>query len=87
MTMRRFWLFHESVDRISAQKDMRALTIAAVAQQEGPVVSDYRKNLIIEVGNVAKMSAEVVKRQDEQRDVEGFASLKSMAEQTIGSKV
>lgn len=85
--MRRFWLFHENVDRISAQKDMRALTIAAVSQQDGPVVSDYRQRLIVEVGNVAKMNTQSVMREEAQRDEEGCSALKFMAEQTIGSKV
>jgi hypothetical protein len=87
MPMRRFWLYHENVDRISAQKDMRALTVAAVSQQDGPVISDYRQRLIVEVGQIAKMSSAAVIKQEAQRDEEGFADLKFMAEQTIGSRV
>lgn len=86
MTMRRFWLAHECIDRISAQQDMRRLTVSAVAQS-GEAASDYRRKLIVEVGNIAKMSSAAVIQESAQRDEEGFADLKFMAGQTIGSRV
>lgn len=84
--MRRFWLFHECVDRISAQKDMRALTVSSVAQS-GEAASDYRQRLIVEVGHIAKMSSAAAVQESAQRDEEGFAALGLMATQTIGSRV
>jgi len=86
MTMKRFWLAHECIDRISAQKDMRALTVAAVSQS-GEAASDYRRKLIVEIGTLAKVSEAAVIQESAQRDEEGFAALKLMEGQTIGSRV
>lgn len=83
--MRRFWMFHENVDRISAQKDMRSLTVAACSQS-GQAATDYRQKLVIEIGTVAKMSAKSVMEESAQRDEGGIDLLKSMAEQRIGSR-
>jgi hypothetical protein len=85
-TMRRFWMFHENVDRISAQQDMRRLTVAACAQS-GEAATDYRRKLIVEVGDIAKMSARSKVAESAQRDEGGIDLLKGMAEQTIGSRV
>jgi hypothetical protein len=86
MTMKRFWLAHECVDRISAQKDMRNLTVSVVAQS-GDAASDYRRKLIVEVGPIAKMSTASMVQESAQRDEGGFAELKEMADKTIGSRV
>jgi hypothetical protein len=83
--MKRFWLFHENVDRISAQKDMRALTVSACSRS-GEMATDYRRRLVVEVGNVAKMTSKSVMEESAQRDEGGIDLLKGMAEQTIGSR-
>lgn len=84
--MKRFWLAHECVDRISAQQDMRTLTVSAVSQS-GEAASDYRRRLIVEVGEVAKMSTAAVIDESAQRDEGGASALKFMADQSIGSRV
>ncbi|UUZ75529.1 hypothetical protein LP414_27825 [Polaromonas sp. P1(28)-13] len=63
-----------NIDRIEAQRDMRALSVA-VAGQSGEGATQHRKQLNEEVGTivlVAKVHA---------RDEEGFQALKEMAMQ------
>jgi hypothetical protein len=84
--MQRFWLFHENVDRISAQKDMRTLTVSASSQSSEGATA-YRKQLIVEIGNIAKMSASAMAAQSAERDEGGINLLKQMAGQTIGSRI
>lgn len=69
MPIKRFWLLSENIDRIEAQRDMRALTVANVAQGE-EAARDHRKHLQETVGTLVIGGAE--------RDQEGFEELKSM---------
>ena len=51
MPIRRFWLFVANIDRINAQKDLRALNVGACVQSpEG--VKEYRNTLTVELGEI-----------------------------------
>jgi hypothetical protein len=69
MPIKRFWLMHKNIDRIEAQRDLRALTIANVGQSEEDS-RDHRKHLLDTVGTLVIGAPE--------RDQEGFEELKSM---------
>jgi hypothetical protein len=84
--MRRFWLFHANVDRISAQKDMRALTVSACSQS-GPMANEYRQKLIVEVGTIAKMRGRALAAEKAKADEGGIELLRQMAGQTLGSRI
>lgn len=74
LPIRAFWLLNSNVSRLMAEKDMRSLTIAASAQQEGEAITQVRENLVIEMGEVMVVDpiASAV------RDEEGFNELKAM---------
>lgn len=72
LPIKTFWLMNDSIDRIMAQKDMRALTVA-VCGQNGEAAQEHRERLVLEVGAVAKTD-------ENQRDEKGFAELKKMAD-------
>ncbi|CAB4122133.1 hypothetical protein UFOVP26_88 [uncultured Caudovirales phage] len=69
MPIRRFWLMNTSIERISAQTDIRRLTIAASAQS-AENAQQTRDSLISEIGMVV-LNKPV-------RDEEGFNDLKQM---------
>lgn len=69
-----FWELSNCVPRLQADRDIRALTVAAHAQSsEGQ--KTLRDELMKVVGEPLKVSARI----PEKRDEEGFARLKQMA--------
>lgn len=76
MPIRRFWLFVGNVDRIMAQKDLRALLTGASAQtSEGGKA--HQNRLIVELGTIQTLKD--TGPVHEERDEIGFKELKFMA--------
>jgi len=71
-----FWMLSQNIERILAQKDMRALTVA-VSGQGSEAAQSHRQNLIKEVGTIAKLVVDPMR--DAMRDEVGFAQLREMA--------
>jgi len=71
MPIRRFWLMLNCISRISAERDMRALTIGSMSQASPETANEYRQQLVLEVGHVARVTQKL--------DREGLSRLKSMA--------
>lgn len=77
MPIRRFWLFAGNVDRIMAQKDLRALLIGASVQtSEGGKA--HQNRLVIELGTIQTVDDR--SQLYEERDEAGFRELKMMAQ-------
>lgn len=78
LPIKTFWMLNGNIERIEAQKDMRALTIAVNGNAGAQAAQDYRQRLVIEVGTVVKLEDNPVALAV--RDEEGFAELKAMAQ-------
>jgi hypothetical protein len=50
-----FWQLHINIDRIQAQQDMRGLTLINCAFNGGEPAQEFRKQLILEIGEVQKI--------------------------------
>ena len=72
----RFWLLARNISRITAEEDLRSLTIANVATS-GERTKEYRDKLIAEIGTVSVI--------EEARDESGIARLKAMSGDKTGS--
>lgn len=70
-----FWLLSANIDRITAQKDMRSLSVA-VCSMGGEVVQKTHDRLTLEIGEVVRLEFNPMKAQ---RDMAGFEELRSMA--------
>lgn len=81
LPLKTFWMMSGNIDRIWAQKDMRAMTLAVIGQSTQESVVAYRQQLVIEAGNIVKLGEDTGLRPVAPRDEEGFAELKSMATQ------
>lgn len=79
MPVKTFWMLNQNIDRILAQRDMRALTVAVCGQSTQEATQSYRQSLILEIGTVAKLKEDPMR--DAVRDEEGFAALKDIAKQ------
>ncbi|MFM0095679.1 hypothetical protein PQQ87_08700 [Paraburkholderia nemoris] len=77
--MKTFWLMSEQIERIMAQKDMRALT-TGIASHGGPFATEHRKALVLEIGTITRNERTPV------RDRSGFEELRAMAKQPIRGK-
>lgn len=76
MPIRRFWLFTANVDRIMAQKDLRALLVSASSQSsEGGKA--HQDRLVIELGTIQTVGNDGPVA--EERDEAGFKELKMLA--------
>lgn len=84
LPLKTFWLMSSNVDRIEAKKDMRSLTVAQFSQATNDGVQQFRDALVIEAGEIVKMDKPNDPRKA-QRDEAGFADLKRMAGEAIGS--
>ena len=76
LPIRTFWLMSSCINRIQAEFDIRHLSVAASAQS-GEGFSDYRKQLVLEIGMHA--NPDTPANYDTTRDQEGFSELKMMA--------
>lgn len=86
LPLKAFWLMQRSIDRIEAKKDMRAMSVAMVAQSTGDSVKQFRQALVIEAGTIVKLQGDAAEASplEAKRDEDGFASLKKMAGEKIG---
>jgi len=55
MPIRRFWLLMNNVSRISAEQDMRALSVGVAVNSGQEGYRHYRENLVLELGSIAKV--------------------------------
>ena len=44
-----------NINRISAERDMRSLSVSVASASNQDGITEYRKNLVLEIGNVAKV--------------------------------
>ena len=79
LPMKFFWLLNQNIDRISAQRDIRSLSIAAVSQDQ-EATSNLTQKLVMEIGNVVKKAGSTT---DDGRDLAGIEELKVMARQRL----
>ena len=88
LPLRAFWLLSGNIDRIMAQKDMRAMSVAMVAQSTGEGVQAFRSQLVVEAGIIVKLEGIGVNVTenplDAQPDEGAFALLQGMGNQKIG---
>lgn len=78
LMLKTFWLMALNIDRIQAQNDMRALTVAAAAQStEG--ATQVRQRLQVEIGEIVvidKVAASV----QETLDRDGLDELRNLSD-------
>lgn len=70
LPMKTFWLMNDCIIRLSAESEMRQLSVVAAAQQGGEAITSTMQRLSSEIGLVAL--------QKPVRDVEGLEQLKLM---------
>jgi hypothetical protein len=70
MPVRRFWLANDCINRISAERDMRQLSLHVATGCED-TFKQYRQQLILEIGNVID--------QEERVDTDGLNALRMLA--------
>ncbi|MFK3740969.1 hypothetical protein [Massilia sp. TN1-12] len=85
LPLKTFWLMSSNIDRIEAKKDMRAITVAQMAQATPDGVQKFRDALVIEAGEIVKLDGAQDDPRTAKRDEAGFADLKRMAGEGIGS--
>lgn len=79
MPIRCFWLLHQNINRISAQEDMRALSISVVCQSKENTLK-YRESLELEMGRVFEYRHTMESiRQTEKLDRAGLQRLKTLS--------
>jgi hypothetical protein len=79
LPIKTFWMLNSNVERISAQKDMRSLTVA-VCGQDGEASQSYKESLIAEVGTIVKLEFDPISTAV--RDEDASTVLKELANQT-----
>lgn len=86
LPLKTFWLMHKNIDRIEAKNDMRAMSVALVAQSTPDTAKQFRQELVIEAGTIVKLEGEAAEASplNAKRDDAGFSDLKRMAGQKIG---
>lgn len=86
LPLKTFWLMNRNIDRIEAKRDMRAMSVALIAQSNAEHANTFRQELIVEAGTIVKLEGEGAKPNplEAKRDESGFADLKRMAGQKIG---
>lgn len=77
LPVRVFWTLNRNILRISAERDIRALTLGAAANSK-EAYEEYRKRLELEVGEIVREPPAARANQNE-RDEEGIAFLKMLA--------
>lgn len=85
LPLKTFWMMHKNIDRIEAKRDMRAMSVAMVSQATPDSARAFREALVLEAGTIIKMSGPAENPLEAKRDESGFADLKRMAGQNIGS--
>jgi len=77
LPIKTFWMLNNNIERVQAQKDMRALTVA-VCSQGSEAAQSHRETLVIEVGTIVKLDENPLKAV---RDEVGFQALRDLANQ------
>lgn len=77
LPIKTFWLMSNNIERISAQQDLRSLTVA-VCGQGGEAAHEHRQRLILEVGTIVKLDSNPM---NAVRDEAGFEELKKLTQQ------
>jgi hypothetical protein len=72
LPIRVFWLMHGSINRILAEKDLRALVVAGTQTEDA--MKSVRKHLIIEMDGADTCASELL----DERDEEGVEELKRL---------
>lgn len=75
MPINAFWEMNAQIGRISAEFDLRGLTVANASQSSESAIKT-RENLIIEMGEPVRMNPLALL--DTERDEEGIQELKSL---------
>lgn len=83
LPIKTFWLFSENIERITAQKDIRSISVAMAPQISGEHVGNLQQKLIVEMGRVVTLKGGDKQVQasyrDDKRDEAGFAELRMLA--------
>ena len=77
MPIRCFWELSRNINRISAQQDMRLLTIVNLAMSKDGA-QKYRDKLELELGDVITYKRDPKASMNEKLDRKGLAKLKTM---------
>lgn len=76
MPIRCFWELSRNINRISAQNDLRALSVARYSQSYSQEhITEFRDKLIIEMGEVFEYKVTKEQIESEQLDRAGLHSL------------
>jgi hypothetical protein len=79
LPLRTFWLMHNNIDRIEAQRDMRTLSIGVAAQSTNEAAQEVRSRLEIERGEVVVVDEQQA-RAAETLDAEGLDELRTLSD-------
>lgn len=77
LPIKMFWFMNASIDRINAQQDVRALSVA-VGGQSGEMATGHREQLVLEIGTVVTVIDDPIKAASSEFDKAGLAELKAM---------
>lgn len=55
MPIRSFWLMLGNINRISAERDMRSLSVATASRSTKDSNNQYRQSLVVEMGDVSRL--------------------------------
>lgn len=56
MPLVRFWLFQNNINRVSAEREIRSLSLNTAANSGNPQgIKEYRQSLILELGHVTRV--------------------------------
>lgn len=75
--IRAFWFMNASIDRINAQNDIRALSVAA-GSQSGEMAAGHHEQLVLEIGTVVTVKEDPLRVAMSEKDSAGIADLKAM---------
>ena len=80
--IRLFWFMSRQIERIQAQRDLRALTVGVCSQGGSEAAQECRERLVLEIGEVYVIDdnqQETESPLNAVRDEAGFAELKALA--------
>lgn len=78
LPIRAFWMMNSNVNRMLAEKDLRALSVA-IGGQGGESAKHIKEHLIIEMGVVAKVNNSADANAEAERDQQGFDELRILS--------
>jgi hypothetical protein len=77
LPIRAFWFMNATIDRINAQHDIRAMSVA-MCGQSGEMAMSHRDQLILEIGTVVVSKEDPMSAVSSEKDSAGIADLKAM---------